>query len=77
VPDLVIIGRRDLRSNNSWMHNLPTLAKGPFRCTALVHPVDAARLQLTDGALAQMESDVGNIGVAIRMTASTHLGTHL
>src|ERR1043165_8318081 len=46
VPELVIVGRRQLRSNNSWMHNLPTLAKGPFRCTALVHPADAARLGL-------------------------------
>ena len=36
------------------MHNLPTLAKGPFRCTALVHPVDAARLGLQDGALARI-----------------------
>ena len=46
APDLVIIGRRDVRTNNSWMHNLPVLAKGPFRCTALVHPLDAARLGL-------------------------------
>ncbi|HAV35583.1 MAG TPA: molybdopterin-binding oxidoreductase, partial [Massilia sp.] len=38
APDLVIIGRRQLRSNNSWMHNLPVLAKGAYRCTALVHP---------------------------------------
>ena len=40
---LVVVGRRDVRSNNSWMHNLPTLAKGPERCTALLHPEDAAR----------------------------------
>jgi hypothetical protein len=33
------------------MHNLPTLAKGPFRCTALVHPIDAERLNLKDGAI--------------------------
>jgi anaerobic selenocysteine-containing dehydrogenase len=56
---LVVVGRRDVRSNNSWMHNLPTLAKGPQRCTALLHPDDAARhgvragdrirLQGTDG----------------------------
>ncbi|HEY8907607.1 MAG TPA: molybdopterin-dependent oxidoreductase, partial [Rhodoferax sp.] len=69
VPDLVIIGRRDLRSNNSWMHNLPTLAKGPYRCTALVHPVDAARLQLTDGALAQIDSDVGHLQVQVEISA--------
>lgn len=53
-PELVIIGRRDVRTNNSWMHNLPTLAKGPFRCTALVNPIDAARLGLQDGGLAQI-----------------------
>jgi anaerobic selenocysteine-containing dehydrogenase len=53
---LVLIGRRDVRSNNSWMHNLPTLAKGPFRCTALVHPTDAQRLGLSDGSLAWLGS---------------------
>jgi len=56
APDLVIIGRRDVRTNNSWMHNLPVLAKGPFRCTALVHPLDATRLNLKDGGLAHIES---------------------
>jgi anaerobic selenocysteine-containing dehydrogenase len=54
VPDLVIVGRRDVRSGNSWMHNLPILAKGPFRCTALVHPADARRLGLRDGAKARI-----------------------
>lgn len=52
APPLVLIGRRDVRSNNSWMHNLPTLAKGPERCTLLVHPADAARAGLADGARA-------------------------
>jgi anaerobic selenocysteine-containing dehydrogenase len=56
APDMVIVGRRDVRSNNSWMHNLPLLAKGPFRCTALVHPADAARLGLAEGALARISS---------------------
>ena len=51
---MVLIGRRDVRSNNSWMHNLPTLAKGPMRCTALVHPLDAARLGLADGGMARI-----------------------
>jgi anaerobic selenocysteine-containing dehydrogenase len=51
-PPLVVIGRRQVRSGNSWMHNLPTLAKGPFRCTALVHPQDAQRLGLRDGGKA-------------------------
>ena len=59
APELVIIGRRDVRSNNSWMHNLPVLAKGPMRCTALVHPGDALRLGLQDGTLAEITSQTG------------------
>jgi len=53
-PALQIIGRRDVRSNNSWMHNLPTLAKGPERCTLLVHPHDAERLGLRTGGRARV-----------------------
>lgn len=59
VPEMVIIGRRQVRSNNSWMHNLPLLAKGPFRCTALMHPVDAQRLGLADGAIARIAGQGG------------------
>jgi anaerobic selenocysteine-containing dehydrogenase len=46
----VLIGRRHLRSNNSWMHNLPALAGGTNRCTLQIHPDDAADLGLTDTA---------------------------
>jgi anaerobic selenocysteine-containing dehydrogenase len=46
----VLIGRRHLRSNNSWMHNLPALAGGTNRCTLQIHPDDAAELGLTDNA---------------------------
>ena len=46
----VLIGRRQLRSNNSWMHNLPALVKGKERCTLYVHPDDAVQLGLADGA---------------------------
>jgi anaerobic selenocysteine-containing dehydrogenase len=53
-PDLVIIGRRQLASNNSWMHNLPLLAKGSDRCTLLVHPIDAQRFGLTSGGRARV-----------------------
>ncbi|MFZ5636987.1 MAG: molybdopterin-dependent oxidoreductase [Pseudomonadota bacterium] len=52
---LIVIGRRDVRSNNSWMHNLPTLAKGPERCLALIHPQDAAAAGIADGALARLQ----------------------
>jgi anaerobic selenocysteine-containing dehydrogenase len=68
APDLVIIGRRDVRTNNSWMHNLPVLAKGPFRCTALVHPVDAARLQLQDGALAEICNDPRSVQAQVHIS---------
>jgi len=46
----VLIGRRHLRSNNSWMHNLPALSGGTNRCTLQIHPDDAAELGLTDNA---------------------------
>ena len=46
---MVLVGRRQLRSNNSWMHNLEPLVKGKDPCTAHVHPADAERLGLTDG----------------------------
>ena len=68
APDLVIIGRRQLRSNNSWMHNLPILAKGPFRCVALVHPTDAARLQLADGGRARISSGDRSIDVTVEIS---------
>ena len=68
APDLVIIGRRDVRTNNSWMHNLPVLAKGPFRCTALVHPHDAARLGLTDGALASIHNGPRSVQAQVHIS---------
>ena len=68
VPELVIVGRRQLRSNNSWMHNLPVLAKGPFRCTALVHPDDAARLRLEDGELAQIRNGARSVEARVQIS---------
>ena len=68
APALVVIGRRQLRSNNSWMHNLPVLAKGPPRCVALVHPDDAARLGLTDGGRARIAGSARSIDVTVQLT---------
>ena len=68
--DLLIIGRRDVRSNNSWMHNLPTLAKGPERCTLLVHPADAQRLGLADGALAQVQRGSATLQVPVVLSTA-------
>lgn len=68
VPELVLVGRRQLRSNNSWMHNLPMLAKGPFRCVALVHPADATRLGLADGGTARMTAGDRSIDVVVEIS---------
>ncbi len=68
VPELVIVGRRQLRSNNSWMHNLPVLAKGPFRCTALVHTADASRLGLRHGGRARIASGPRSIEVEVEVS---------
>ncbi|MGI8558294.1 MAG: molybdopterin-dependent oxidoreductase [Solirubrobacteraceae bacterium] len=67
---MVLIGRRHLRSNNSWLHNLPLLAGGPDRCTALVNPADAERLELVDGELARVRSRTGEIELPVEVTAS-------
>ena len=65
---MVLIGRRQLRSNNSWMHNVPHLVRGADRCTAHLHPVDAERLGLEDGARARVSSTSGEIEVAVEVT---------
>jgi anaerobic selenocysteine-containing dehydrogenase len=65
---IVLIGRRQLRSNNSWMHNLPALVKGKARCTLHIHPEDAGRLGLADGHAARVSSSVGSIEVAVELT---------
>jgi anaerobic selenocysteine-containing dehydrogenase len=65
---MLLIGRRDLRSNNSWMHNAPVLVKGKARCTLLVHPHDASRLGLADGALARVTSRTGTLAVPVEVS---------
>src|SRR4051794_20861291 len=64
----VLIGRRTLRSNNSWMHNLEPLVKGPPRCTLHVNPADAERLGLADGGLAHVESRAGELDAPVEVT---------
>ncbi|HEX2016378.1 MAG TPA: molybdopterin-dependent oxidoreductase [Solirubrobacteraceae bacterium] len=65
---MLLIGRRQLRSNNSWMHNVAVLVKGPVRCTMHVHPEDAGRLGLSDGASARVSSRTGEIEVPVEVT---------
>ena len=65
---MLLIGRRDLRSNNSWMHNLHVLTKGKERCTLHIHPDDAAHLELVDGTLASVASRTGSVEIPIEIT---------
>ncbi len=65
---LVLIGRRHLRSNNSWMHNVEALNSRGNDCTAQIHPDDAARLGLVDGAECTVTSRVGSITVPVEVT---------
>ena len=65
---MVLIGRRQLRSNNSWMHNLLPLVKGKDRCTAWIHPDDAERHGLVDGALASVRSRAGEVEIPVEVT---------
>ncbi|MEU4704973.1 molybdopterin oxidoreductase family protein [Nocardia salmonicida] len=72
--DLQLIGRRHLRSNNSWLHNIPSMVKGRDRCTVLVHPDDAAARGLADGDPATIESPVGSIEVPVEISRDIRPG---
>ncbi len=71
---LLLVGRRDLRSNNSWMHNLPKLVSGPERCTVWVHPDDAERLGLVDGEAAAVSARTGTISLPVQITDDVMAG---
>jgi anaerobic selenocysteine-containing dehydrogenase len=64
----VLIGRRHLRSNNSWMHNVNVLVKGKPQCTLQVHPDDAARVGLADGGAAKISSRTGAVVADVEVT---------
>ena len=72
--ELLMIGRRHLRSNNSWMHNIDVLVKGKPRCTLHVHPDDAVRLGLRDGASALVRSRVGEVLAPVEVTDAVRPG---
>lgn len=75
VPDgLVLIGRRHLRSNNSWMHNLATLNSGTNTCTLQMHPADAERHGLGEGAEAEVASGAGSLVVPVELTDALRPG---
>ena len=68
-PDeLVLVSRRHLRSNNSWLHNVSALMKGRDRCTLLMHPEDAASRGVSGGDHVTVASSAGRIEVPVELT---------
>jgi len=65
---LRLIGRRHVRSNNSWLHNSQRLVKGKPRCTLLIHPDDAAARGVADGAVVRLLSRVGELRVPAQVS---------
>jgi len=72
--ELLMIGRRHVRSNNSWMHNLRPLVKGPDRATLQMHPDDAARLGLSAGAMVRVKSNGGEVIARLETSADMMRG---
>ncbi|HVQ39863.1 MAG TPA: molybdopterin-dependent oxidoreductase [Pyrinomonadaceae bacterium] len=65
---LLLIGRRELRSNNSWLHNSQRLVRGKSPCTILMHPADAAHRQLEKGQVVSVRSSVGAVEIPIEIS---------
>ncbi len=68
VDGLCLIGRRHLRSNNSWMHNAPKLVAGRPICTLRMHPDDARARDIEDGARVAIRSRVGAVEVGVELS---------
>ncbi len=65
---MVLISRRHVRSNNSWMHNVRVLMKGKDRCTLLIHPDDAAGIGLGDGSTARVSTEISSIEIPVEVS---------
>jgi len=72
--ELLLIGRRDRRTNNSWLHNVPSSAVGRDRCTLQMHPADAQRRGLTDSQPVELESDSGRLQVRMELSKALMQG---
>jgi anaerobic selenocysteine-containing dehydrogenase len=68
APGLMLIGRRHVRSNNSWMHNYRSLVKGPDRTALFVHPEDAKRANVKSGDTVSLKSRVGEVHAKVEVT---------
>jgi len=70
----VLIGRRDVRSNNSWMHNVDVLVRGRDRCTLQINPEDAARVGVAAGDRAKISSAAGTVMAPVEVTSDIMAG---
>jgi anaerobic selenocysteine-containing dehydrogenase len=73
-PPLVLIGRRTLRSKNSWLHNIRTLVSGPDRCTLKIHPLDAKRRGVQHGDIVIVRSAASSVKVLLEVDDSVAPG---
>jgi anaerobic selenocysteine-containing dehydrogenase len=73
-PEFVLIGRRHVRTNNSWMHNCKSLVKGPDRSSLLMHPSDAERRGFADGQQVKVQSRVGSVTARLERSDSVMPG---
>ena len=72
--EFLLVGRRHVRSNNSWMHNVRVLVKGKNRCTLQMHPTDAARVGVVDGSVVVVSSSSGSVSVTSEVTDAVMAG---
>jgi anaerobic selenocysteine-containing dehydrogenase len=75
ASSLRLIGRRHLRTNNSWLANSRRLIKGPDRCTVMIHPADAEVRGIVDGAAVTVRSSAGKISLSAEVTDDMMPGT--
>jgi anaerobic selenocysteine-containing dehydrogenase len=74
ASQMLLVGRRELKSNNSWMHNIAVLTKGSLACTAQLHPDDAQRIGVATGDEVRITSRVGHIEIPVEVTDSVTQG---
>lgn len=72
--DLLLIGRRHVRSNNSWLHNSHRLLKGPNRCTMMIHPDDAEKRGIVNGQMTTVSNHIGRVELLAEITEDVMQG---
>lgn len=68
LSEWLLIGRRNLKSNNSWMHNLPSLGRSKDPCFVLMNVKDGERVGIADGSMVRLSSAVGSIDLPVSLT---------